>query len=230
MYEQYSEVLLSSALFRDIAPDELQRMLDCLKPRIREYRSREVIALCDSPFTGVGIVVAGKVAVTRETYSGSRILLAILGPGDVFGEMEAFSSSRVWPATVLAREDCAVVFLPPAKIAGNCPNLCPGHSALIMNMLNVLSCKALVLHKKMEHLGARKLRGRISSYLLDAWRQNGKVTFKLAMKRQELADYLNMPRPSLSREMGLMRDEGIIEYSGSSIRIIDLPRLEKATE
>jgi CRP-like cAMP-binding protein len=50
------------------------------------------------------------------------------------------------------------------------------------------------------------------------------------MKRHELADYLNMPRPSLSREMGLMRKEGIIEFDGSSIKIKNILMLEKSIE
>jgi hypothetical protein len=36
---------------------------------------------------------------------------------------------------------------------------------------------------------------------------NRSTTFAIPMKRHELADYLMMPRPSLSRELGLMRDE-----------------------
>jgi CRP-like cAMP-binding protein len=50
------------------------------------------------------------------------------------------------------------------------------------------------------------------------------------MKRHELADYLNMPRPSLSREMGLMRDEGIIEFDGSLIKIKNILILEKSIQ
>jgi CRP-like cAMP-binding protein len=48
------------------------------------------------------------------------------------------------------------------------------------------------------------------------------------MKRHELADYLNIPRPSLSREMGLMRDDGIIEYNGTQITIRDIFTLEQS--
>jgi hypothetical protein len=39
-----------------------------------------------------------------------------------------------------------------------------------------------------------------------------------------------MPRPSLSREMGLMRDEGIIEFDGSSIKIKNILMLEKSIQ
>ncbi|MFC1970859.1 helix-turn-helix domain-containing protein [Chloroflexota bacterium] len=48
------------------------------------------------------------------------------------------------------------------------------------------------------------------------------------MKRHELADYLNVPRPSLSREMALMRDAGIIEFDRSLINIKNIFALEKS--
>jgi CRP/FNR family transcriptional regulator, dissimilatory nitrate respiration regulator len=229
-YAIWSGVLQSSPLFHGIGSEELACMLGCLKPRIKRYRNRDIIAVYGQPFDGVGIVLQGQVALTRDTSSGERVLMGVLGPREVFGEMVAFSASRIWPVTVIAREECLVAFLPPDKIVGNCPEMCPGHSRLINNMLGILSRKALDLNRKMEHLMARKLRGRISSYLLDESRRQGKTVFRLPMKRHELADYLNMPRPSLSREMGLMRDEGLIRFQGAQVEIDDLPALEKATE
>jgi CRP-like cAMP-binding protein len=87
-----------------------------------------------------------------------------------------------------------------------------------------------MLNKKIENLSAKNIRSRVSSYLLDMYRMNRNATFIVPMKRHELADYLMMPRPSLSREMGLMRDEGIIEFDGSSIKIKNILMLEKSIQ
>jgi hypothetical protein len=45
-----------------------------------------------------------------------------------------------------------------------------------------------------------------------------------------MADYLSIPRPSLSREMGLMRDAGIIEFEGACVTINDLLKLEESIQ
>ena len=230
MYREWFKVLRSSPLFKGIESDALNIMLECLKPAIRRYKYREIIAVYGHPFNGIGIVARGKVALTRETYSGNRIMMGILGAGDIFGEMVAFSNSLVWTATVIAQEDCLIFFLPPDKILGNCSNLCAAHSVLIRNTLNTLSNKALMLNKKIEHLSAKSIRGKISSYLLDVYRQTGKTAFLIPMKRHELADYLSVPRPSLSREMSAMRKKGLIDYDGSSIQINDLLLLEKSID
>ena len=38
------------------------------------------------PFYGIGIIAGGKVALTKEMYSGNRIIMGILDEGDIFGE------------------------------------------------------------------------------------------------------------------------------------------------
>ena len=230
MYLEWIDTLKSTILFRGISSESLNIMLDCLKPTVRRCKQREIIVAYGRPFQGIGIIASGKVALTKETYSGNRIIIGILEASDIFGEIVAFSDNRIWPMTVIAQEDCVLLFLPPDKITGTCSNICASHSTLIMNMLQILSNRASMLDKKIEHISARNIRGRISSYLLDTYLQSGNKDFVLTMKRHELADYLNIPRPSLSREMGLMRDDGIIEFEGSHIAINDLLKLEKSIQ
>jgi len=230
MYQEWIEVLKRSHLFRGINPESLNVMFNCLKPRILKCKQREIIASYGQPFQGVGIIASGKVALTKETYSGNRIMMGILDAGDIFGETEAFSSNSFWPMTVIAHEDCVLLFLPSSKIAGTCSNACGSHTTLIMNMLQILSDKTTMLNKKIEHTSAKNIRGKISSYLLDTYRQAEGNTINLQMKRHELADYLGIPRPSLSREMGLMRDAGIIEFKGSLINIKNVIALEESIQ
>ena len=226
MYREWIEVLSSSLLFKGIDAEALNIMLECLNPRIKRYKNREIIAVYGSPFYGIGVVVSGKVALTKETYSGNRIIIEVLEAKDIFGETLAFSDEKLWPVTVIAREDCCLLFLPPDKILGNCSNVCPAHSVLIMNMLNILSNKTLTLNKRIEHLSAKNIRSRIGGYLLEESRRAGKSEFILPMKRHELADYLGIPRPSLSRQMSFMQDEGLIEFNGFWIKINDVITLE----
>lgn len=230
MYLELIDALKSSLLFNGIDNKSLSIMLDCLKPKIRRYKQREIIVAYGQPFQGIGIIASGKVALTKEMYSGNRIMMGILDAGDIFGETVAFSDHRVWPMTVIAHEDCILLFLPPDKITETCSNICASHNTLIMNMLQILSNRASMLDKKIEHISAKNIRSKISSYLLEIYRLTAGGTFTIPMKRHELADYLSIPRPSLSREMGLMRDAGIIEFNGSLITINNVLSLEESIQ
>jgi CRP-like cAMP-binding protein len=228
MYQEWIKTLDSCVLFGGIDHESLSVMLDCLKPRIVRCKQREIIVAYGQRFQGIGIIASGKVALTKETYSGNRIIMGILDAGEIFGEVVAFSDNRVWPMTVIAQDESTLLFLPPEKISEHCSNICASHNILIMNMLKILSNRASMLDKKIEHISVRNIRGKISSYLLDVYHRQNANTLILSMKRHEMADYLNIPRPSLSREMGLMRDDGIIEFDGSHINVKNIFALEKS--
>lgn len=227
MDQKYLNIISSSELFQNIPKSELGIMLDCLNPQIRSYQRNECIALAGSEFLAIGIVLSGNVTVLKENVAGNRVILSVLDPGDMFGEMAAFARKRVWPATVMAQNEVKALFLPPEKVIGNCQRQCDSHRRLIYNMLMIISNKALALNKKMEYLSIKNLREKISTYLLEFYQQTGKNTFMLPLKRNELADFLNITRPALSREMGRMRDEGIIDFHRSSVQIKDLNALRR---
>ena len=45
------------------------------------------------------------------------------------------------------------------------------------------------------------------------------------MNREQMADFLGVTRPSLSRELAAMRDEGLLQMEGRSIRVPDIASL-----
>ena len=97
-------------------------------------------------------------------------------------------------------------------------------------MLKVVSNRALMLNKKLEYLSIKSLRGKISTYLLEEQKKEGNTTFQLNLNRNELADFINVSRPSLSRELGKMRDEGLIDFHSTAIKINDFEALKKFSE
>ncbi|CQR73414.1 helix-turn-helix domain-containing protein [Sporomusa ovata] len=57
-------------------------------------------------------------------------------------------------------------------------------------------------------------------YLLEQYEDRGEKTFTLPLNRNELADFLYVSRPALSREIGRMRDEEIIDFYRTSIKLM----------
>ena len=67
------------------------------------------------------------------------------------------------------------------------------------------------------------LRRKLAALLLEHRRPDGMVS--LAMNREQMADFLGVTRPSLSRELAAMRDEGLLQMEGRSIRVPDIASL-----
>ncbi|MFA5386015.1 MAG: Crp/Fnr family transcriptional regulator [Eubacteriales bacterium] len=230
MFNKSMKTLLTCELFKGMNSAELISVLTCLNPKVYSYKRSELVAMEGDQLTGLGIVLAGDVVITRENAVGSRIIIATNGPGGMFGEIAAFAGNYIWSDTIIAREACKVMFLPGEKIVGSCENACVSHKLMIANILKIISLKALMLNKKIDYLVIKSMRGKVCAYLLEQFKKQGKQTFVMPLKRNELADFLNVSRPSLSREMGKLRDEGVIEFHRASIKIKDLNTLKTLAE
>lgn len=230
MEKEMVKILAASPLFNGIPDNELAGMLGCLNPKVESFAKSSYIAVEGDEFAGLGILLAGEATVIKENAAGVRNVMTILGPGHMFGEMVAFSARRFWPASVFAQTECMVVFLPPGKITGECEKVCANHTRMINNMLQIVSEKALLLNRKVEYLSIRSMRVKIATYLLEQYKQTGKKTFYIPLKRNDMADFLNVSRTALSREMGRMRDVGLIEFYRSAVKINDLAGLMETVE
>ena len=56
--------------------------------------------------------------------------------------------------------------------------------------------------------------------------QDSEGQIHMNLSREEMADYLNITRPSLSRELGKMQEEGILELDRRQILVKDQEKME----
>jgi len=79
--------------------------------RRRSYHRDEVIFHQGDPADTVHLIAAGHVSVRVTLPSGEFVVVAILGPGEAFGESALVSSSPVRSATIIALEQCETLSL-----------------------------------------------------------------------------------------------------------------------
>ncbi len=230
MFEKYVETISKTVLFHGITREDILAMLNCLKPRVRGFSRNGFIVTEGDTFESVGIILKGEAMVSKENVAGNRIVMTLLRQGNVFGEVAAFSGQTAWPATVQAQEPCEVLFLPKRQIVGECDRMCPWHRRLIQNFLHLISQRALMLNKRVEYLTIKSMRGKISTYLLEQYKRTGDKNFILPLNRNQLADFLNVSRPSMSREMCKMRDEGVIDFHLKAFSILDIEALKAMSD
>ena len=83
---------------------------------------------------------------------------------------------------------------------------------LLKNILHVSMQKNLSLSSRIFCTAPKTIRGRLLTYLSAQSMKAGSSTFDIPFNRQQLADYLNLDRSALSKELGKMRDEGLLEF------------------
>lgn len=217
---QYVPVLKICPLFCGIEERDLSSMLDCLQARVKTYpKGRAVLAL-GSPATVTGVVLKGAVHVCRVDAEGNRTVLAALGPGDLFGEAYACAGTISLPVSVWAEVESTVLLLGIGKVMTVCSSACAFHQILVKNLMCVLAEKNIFLTGKMEHLAKRTLREKLLSYLGEQAALQEGGSFTVPFDRQGLADYLCTDRSALSRELGRLREEGILDCYKNRFRLL----------
>lgn len=225
-------VLHRCPLFSGITAGQISEILSCLQCAKRDFPKGTVLYTQGEDISSAGILLTGKLMLFKEDYLGNRMLVSELSPGDLFGESAACLPGVGLPVSIQAASDSSVLFLNYHKILTMCDNACSFHTALIRNMISVMARKNIALNEKLEHLSKRTTREKLLSYLSgqqvlsQAGRtaSSGSVSpkqeyFQIPLNRQELADYLCTDRSALSRELGRMRDEGILEFHKNRFRL-----------
>ncbi len=223
--EKYYKVLNKCVLFRDIKKNELGCLMSCLGTKVREYKSGQYIFLAGDKLNYIEVALSGLAEVIKENLAGNKHIIAMLQPSDLFAEGIVCTESRISPVTVRAKQDMEVLLIPYEKIVRTCGRSCTYHIRLIQNMMVVLGEKNSRLNEKIELLTLKGMREKIASYLVNEMNDRKKNSFEIMLNRTQLAEYLNVSRTSMSRELSRMKEDGLIDYSGKKFKILDEDRL-----
>ena len=111
---------------------------------------------------------------------------------------------------VTASEDCRVLCLRSGRIQSLKNSLEPWTLKYITNLLTISMHKNLILSGRSFHTAPKTIRGRVMAYLNSVSLQKHSREFDIPFDRQQLADYLNLERSALSKELGKMQKDKLI--------------------
>ena len=215
-------------LFRDISREEIEKMFRCSKTVERSFEDGSYVFRQGETPKNLFLILEGSVMISKDFASGKRDVLFVVGQGDVFGEMYLFADARTYWYDAIAQEKVKLLEIPWEFFYCFCSNACEHHRMITKNMLEIQSEKNFAMTRKLHLLSGTTLRERIALWLNEQVDDNSAGTHivRLAMNREELADYLGTTRPSLSRELMKMQQEQLIETDRNTIKIVDRDALE----
>lgn len=215
-------ILSNCVLFKGLPKEEIRDFIDSRLYRVKKYNKDEIIGLEGEDCKSIGIVLDGKVEVQKIYHSGNVTTLARLSSHDIFGEVIIFSNRSTYPATITCISDSKIAFISKEEVL----RLCNENVHFLEKFMKLLSNKILMLNKKVTNLSFKTIRQKVSNYLLEEYKKQGKMKIKVEMNRKDMAQYMGVQRPSLSRELINMKEDGIIDFDRNIIVIKDLDALE----
>lgn len=218
--KKYMNVMKNSKLFRGMSADDIDSMLKCLSASGKEfYRGDYIYRIGDVPEKSV-MILEGKVYIDREDYWGNNSIVAEISKGDIIGEVYNFLDvEEPMAINAVAAEGGYALFMDMRRVFTTCSNVCPYHSKLIENFVYVMAARNRELTRKMEYLSQRTIRGKLLSYLSSQSLIKRTSEFDISFNRQQLADFLSVDRSAMSKELGKLRDEGIIEFRKNHFKL-----------
>lgn len=216
------DTLKTSQIFKGVDKSSIEDIIKTLCYKSTSYDKGAIIAIEDDPCDKVGIVIAGSIEIKKMLESGKAITIVTIKEGGTFGEVIIFSDVTHYPSTIEAGNNCKVLFISKIELL----KLCRNNDIILTNFMGLLSNKVLLLNKKVRSFCYNTLRQKIVNYLLDEYYNQKSFMLNLQYSRAELAEFLGIPRPSLSREMIKMKDENLIDFYKDSVKIINLEILK----
>lgn len=213
------DVISKTVLFRGCSLSEVEQMLECLKYATRAYQKDETIYSRGRVVTEIGIVLSGRVQIESDDIWGNRSVLNIVGQGGIFAEAYACAPNEPLMVNVVASDNCEILFLNMAKVFGVDENMCPYHNKFIQNLVVVCAKKNLELSHRIFHTSSKTIRGRLMSYFSQQISLQGSDQITIPFDRQQLADYLGVDRSALSKELGKMKKDGLLNYRKNQFEI-----------
>lgn len=215
----YPALIAKTVLFRDMTADERKECLLFLRATAQTYKKGSVLLHAGELTDRMGLVLSGSVTIESNDIWGNCTILSHIGKGGFFAETYALLREEVMLVDVRANEETEILFLRVSGLLEKLPGS-PWKEKLIRNLLLISAHKNLTLSKRSFHTSPKSARGRILSYLNTVSLQKRSDEFEIPFDRQQLADYLNLERTNLSKELTRMKLDGIIECKKNHFRLI----------
>ena len=219
------ELLQSVSIFWDLNENDLGHIAD--KMVAKHFENGNYIFLEDSEGEQCFFVLEGSVKVTRLSKDGREVILAMLNEGDFFGEMSLLDGESR-SANVIALEKTKVLTLDRNDFIA----VVNDYPQIAVQLLKELARRLRKSDRQIASLSLSDAEKRIALCIIrfadeQGVIQNGKVNIPKTPIQQDIANMAGTSRETVSRALGLLEKEDLIERHGRELIILDYKKFIK---
>lgn len=216
-------VLARTSLFGDLGEGALAEIAERTIPR--RYRKGSVVFVQGEPGERCFVIVSGTVKISAYHPDGREAVLAVLGPGDVLGELALFEQSpRSADAAVL--EDAELLSIDAKSLS----EAILAHPEIGLALLNVLGLRIRQTNEAFQDIAFFDVPGRVARRLADLADTHGVeaaegVLIDIALSQESLAQMVGATRESVNKALALLKRRGLVARTGRRYIVSDVSRL-----
>jgi len=222
------DTLIGAPLFAALDADAA----DALRASMVEVtlEKGDVIFAEGEPGDRLFVVIDGKIKLGHASSDGRESLLAVLGPGEMFGELSLFDpGARTATATALTDSTVAGLGRPALR-----PWL-TGRPEVAETLLTALAQRLRRTNEAMADLVFSDVPGRVAKALLDLGDKFGEETAEGLsvthdLTQEELAQLVGASRETVNKALADFAGRGWIQLESRSVVLLDVERLRRRAD
>ena len=203
--------LKNHPLFQDLSESDLDQLYHAACMRSQFFEKNQTVFHAGDRNCEVGIVQTGNVHIEMIDLWGNKSILSSIAPGQIFAETYAICRKPLL-VDVTAAAPCEILFLNLEFLARSFSEPGSCRDAIMQNLFAICVRKNLILSNRIFCTTPKTVRGRLLVYLSSESAKAGSTSFTIPFDRQGMADYLNLDRSALSKELGRMKKDGILDF------------------
>ncbi len=197
----------------------IELLSHCKNVRIKKYKRGELISTYIANRTQIGIIVEGNADLIRYDYDGNRNIIERFNCGDIYGEI-FHEKENINGLIIEAVTNVVIAQLEYNSLSQQCNNNCPYHQTINAEISRMILEKVKYLNTRIELLTKRSTREKILAYFTLVSKGRINKSFRLPFSYTDLADYLNVDRSAMTREIRTLVEDGFIEKDNRNIKIL----------
>ncbi|HFA51525.1 MAG TPA: Crp/Fnr family transcriptional regulator [Bacteroidetes bacterium] len=193
----------------------------------KTFKKGEKIYLPGEYADKIFFIMEGRVKIGAYSQSGKEITKAIIGSGEVFGEMPlAGESQRRNFAIAMEATTCCILSVAQMK------SMLKDHGPLNLFFMKIMGSRMLEMEKRLESLVFKDSRTRVVEYLRDLCQQKGqRVGYEWVVRKflthQEIANLTATSRQTVTTVLNELEGKNILTYNRRRMLVRDLDALVK---
>ena len=212
MYEKLMEL----PLLQGVSRDKLSELIEKTPFHFIKYTQGQQIVSINEECTHIKFIISGDVRIDIPSTNRRVVVSETLSGPNVIGADYLFGRNTFYPFNATSIGECGILQILKADFI----NILMSDKVFLFNMLNIISRNSQKSTFGIMALSSGSIAERLS-FIVTSLTQRGSKDIILTCKQKDLCSILGVQRSSLINSLAKMKEDGVIDYNLSEIKVLD---------
>lgn len=186
-----------------------------LKTKKLFFAKNQIIKNQDDPCTSIGFILQGSIKIINYSSDDREILIKEIYENNFFGNYLVYSD-KSYPGILIASSDSVITFISKERFE----NALFENKSFLQQYLKYIADDFIKTHNKLKIFNTKTLKDKVFALITFKCFEQNQLFFEFK-SHQELADTINIPRPSFSRTLYELQKEQKISIIKKKILLLN---------